>query len=143
LSNKSFDFNSYGTLDSSFQKGNNKQNTEIVNDTSNYGILVESLDQEESTNDGEFNEAGSAVFVQDEPIDEEEVHYEPEQIETYDTPLSNSDLPTSLGFHTSDDNEKFLQSCLPTLRRLNTRKNMLARLRIQQVLFDIEFNENC
>ncbi|KAI8125899.1 Transcription factor Adf-1 [Lucilia cuprina] len=42
---------------------------------------------------------------------------------------------------TLNSDEKFLLSCAPTLRRLTTRKNALARLKIQQILFDIEFQQ--
>lgn len=40
-----------------------------------------------------------------------------------------------------DSDEKFLLSCAPTLRRLTARQNALARLKIQQLLFDIEFKD--
>lgn len=46
--------------------------------------------------------------------------------------------------HTSshnDPDERFLLSCLPILKRLPNKKNALARLRIQQLLFEIEFDE--
>lgn len=41
----------------------------------------------------------------------------------------------------TDSDEKFLLSCAPTLRRLTARQNALARLKIQQLLFDIEFKD--
>lgn len=41
----------------------------------------------------------------------------------------------------TDSNEKFLLSCAPILRRLSDKKNCLARLRIQQILYEIEFGE--
>lgn len=39
----------------------------------------------------------------------------------------------------TDPDERFLLSCLPILQRLPTKKNALARLKIQQLLYDIEF----
>lgn len=42
---------------------------------------------------------------------------------------------------TSDSDEKFLLSCAPILRRLPNKKNQLARLRIQQLLFELEYDE--
>ncbi|XP_044271031.1 transcription factor Adf-1-like [Tribolium madens] len=38
-----------------------------------------------------------------------------------------------------DADEQFLLSCLPALKRLLPKENALARMRIQQVLFEIEF----
>lgn len=40
-----------------------------------------------------------------------------------------------------DSDEKFLLSCAATLRRLTNRQNALARLKIQQILFAIEFDQ--
>lgn len=40
-----------------------------------------------------------------------------------------------------NSDEKFLLSCAPAMRRLTYRQNALARLKIQQILFDIEFQE--
>lgn len=41
-----------------------------------------------------------------------------------------------------DSDEMFLMSLLPALKRINPKQNSLARLKIQQVLFDIEFEDN-
>lgn len=41
----------------------------------------------------------------------------------------------------NDPDERFLLSCLPILKRLPNKKNALARLKIQQLLFEIEFDE--
>ncbi|XP_055307070.1 uncharacterized protein LOC129571322 [Sitodiplosis mosellana] len=41
----------------------------------------------------------------------------------------------------NDPDERFLLSCLPILKRLPNKKNALARLRIQQLLFEIEFED--
>lgn len=43
--------------------------------------------------------------------------------------------------YTNDSDERFLLSCLSTLQRLPKKKNALARLKIQQILFDLEFEE--
>lgn len=42
----------------------------------------------------------------------------------------------------TDPDERFLLSCLPILQRLPNKKNALARLKIQQLLFDIEFSDS-
>lgn len=40
-----------------------------------------------------------------------------------------------------DSDERFLLSCAPTMKRLSTKKNNFARLKIQQILYEIEFDE--
>lgn len=40
-----------------------------------------------------------------------------------------------------DSDEAFLLSCAPILRRLPSKKNVLARLKIQQILFELEFDD--
>lgn len=46
---------------------------------------------------------------------------------------------TQANHNQNDPDERFLLSCLPILKRLPNKKNALARLKIQQLLFDIEF----
>ncbi|XP_049283652.1 uncharacterized protein LOC125763952 [Anopheles funestus] len=41
----------------------------------------------------------------------------------------------------TDPDERFLLSCAPILRRLPNKKNVLARLKIQQLLFELEYDE--
>ncbi|XP_055594006.1 uncharacterized protein LOC129745133 [Uranotaenia lowii] len=41
----------------------------------------------------------------------------------------------------NDADERFLLSCAPILRRLTNKKNQLARLKIQQLLFELEYDE--
>lgn len=75
------------------------------------------------------------------------------------TPASNSSVNNETHLHTSprqskviaqtqhhttvhnDPDEKFLLSCLPVFKRLNTKKNALARMKIQQLLYEIEFED--
>lgn len=40
-----------------------------------------------------------------------------------------------------DSDERFLLSLAPSLKRLNTKKNTMARIKIQQLLFELEFDE--
>uniref|UniRef100_A0A1Q3G103 Putative alcohol dehydrogenase transcription factor myb/sant-like protein n=1 Tax=Culex tarsalis TaxID=7177 RepID=A0A1Q3G103_CULTA len=40
-----------------------------------------------------------------------------------------------------DSDERFLLSCVPILQRLPNKKNQLARLKIQQLLFELEYDE--
>ncbi|XP_018578833.1 uncharacterized protein LOC108916950 [Anoplophora glabripennis] len=41
-----------------------------------------------------------------------------------------------------DADEQFMLSCVPILKRLSTRNNMLARMQIQSLLFNLEFGDN-
>lgn len=41
-----------------------------------------------------------------------------------------------------DSDERFLLSSAPVLKRLSHKKNALARIRIQQILYDIEFGDS-
>lgn len=49
---------------------------------------------------------------------------------------------TTSQYHDNDPDERFLLSCLPIFKRLSNRKNALARMKIQQLLFDIEFSDD-
>lgn len=44
--------------------------------------------------------------------------------------------------YSSHPDERFLLSCLPIFQRLSNKQNALARLKIQQLLFKIEFNSD-
>lgn len=41
-----------------------------------------------------------------------------------------------------DADEQFLLSYLPTLKRMTPKQNAIAKIKIQQVLFDVEFGNN-
>lgn len=45
-------------------------------------------------------------------------------------------------YTSNDPDERFLLSCVPIFHRLSNKKNALARLKIQQLLFDIEFDSH-
>uniref|UniRef100_A0A182WH33 MADF domain-containing protein n=1 Tax=Anopheles minimus TaxID=112268 RepID=A0A182WH33_9DIPT len=51
----------------------------------------------------------------------------------------NKESDARLGI--TDPDERFLLSCAPILRRLPNKKNVLARLKIQQMLFELEYDE--
>lgn len=42
----------------------------------------------------------------------------------------------------TDPDERFLLSCAPILKRLSQKKNSLARLKVQQLLYEIEFGDS-
>lgn len=62
---------------------------------------------------------------------EEGVHYS-RSYEPSESVVTQSEL---------DSDEKFLLSLGPAMKRLNTKKNFLARIKIQQLLFEMEFDE--
>lgn len=41
----------------------------------------------------------------------------------------------------TDPDERFLLSCAPILKRLSQKKNSLARLKVQELLYEIEFGD--
>ncbi|KAJ8727899.1 hypothetical protein PYW08_016284 [Mythimna loreyi] len=52
---------------------------------------------------------------------------------------STDEEVASCNCNRTDPDELFLISCAPTLKRLNSKQNALARLKIQQVLLEAEF----
>lgn len=42
----------------------------------------------------------------------------------------------------TDPDERFLLSCAPVLKRLSTQKNALLKLKIQQLLYEVEFGDS-
>lgn len=53
----------------------------------------------------------------------------------------DSSRASSSGCAGGDSDERFLLSCVPILQRLPNKKNQLARLKIQQLLFELEYDE--
>ncbi|XP_055548199.1 transcription factor Adf-1-like [Wyeomyia smithii] len=51
--------------------------------------------------------------------------------------LTNTNTTSTI----SDPDERFLLSCAPVLKRLSARKNALVKLRIQQLLYEVEFGD--
>ncbi|XP_058821884.1 transcription factor Adf-1-like [Topomyia yanbarensis] len=49
--------------------------------------------------------------------------------------------PCSSNSGVSDPDERFLLSCAPVLKRLSMRKNALVKLKIQQLLYEVEFGD--
>lgn len=58
-----------------------------------------------------------------------------------DHSLSTESIVTSSN-HVTDSDERFLLSCAQSLRRLTPKQNGLARLKIQQILYEIEFGNS-
>jgi BESS motif len=49
---------------------------------------------------------------------------------------------TSISMVVVDPDERYLLSCLPVLKRLSPQKNALIKLKIQQLLYEVEFEMN-
>lgn len=48
---------------------------------------------------------------------------------------------THVKYTVTDPDERFLLSCAPILKRLSQKKNSLARLKVQELLYEIEFGD--
>lgn len=53
--------------------------------------------------------------------------------------LNSTEEPEPCQCNRTDPDELFLLSCSPILKRLNAKQNAVARLKIQQVLYEAEF----
>ncbi|KFB47776.1 hypothetical protein ZHAS_00015847 [Anopheles sinensis] len=63
----------------------------------------------------------------------------PPQREEESRSQGGKEMDARLGI--TDPDERFLMSCAPILRRLPNKKNLIARLRIQQLLYELEYDE--
>lgn len=96
------------------------------------------------------------VFVQKRQRLEDALELEEEQLtESYTIEEKDEGLQFSRAYETGenvavqqssmsvelDSDDKFLLSLSPALKRLNAKKNFLARIKIQQLLYEIEFDE--
>lgn len=87
-------------------------------------------------NKGSFKES-SVYYISAPTSNSTTAHTEsqPQSSQRHTKMVSNSTITLN-----NDSDERFLLSCLPIMKRLPTRKNALARLRIQQLLYEIEFD---
>lgn len=51
------------------------------------------------------------------------------------------DTSPQVKYTITDPDERFLLSCAPILKRLSQKKNSLARLKVQELLYEIEFGD--
>lgn len=87
---------------------------------------------------GTFKESSSSVYYISAPTSNStttNTESQPQSSQRQTKMVSNAS--TTLN---NDPDERFLLSCLPILKRLPTRKNAYARLKIQQLLYEIEFD---
>lgn len=72
----------------------------------------------------------------------DEAQLDETNMEEQDYNMSQNEIDDYNSCTTSkDQDEAFLQSILPILKRLPKKKNILARLKIQQILFELEFDD--
>uniref|UniRef100_A0A336LNX8 CSON015178 protein n=1 Tax=Culicoides sonorensis TaxID=179676 RepID=A0A336LNX8_CULSO len=102
-------------------------------DQAEYTVYETNQDGDLEENDQENNEQ---IYL--EPIETEDyqIENESESEATKKKDLKNFEIISSFS---NDPDEKFLMSCLPVLKRLSARKNALLKLKIQTLLFEIEF----
>lgn len=88
-------------------------------------------------NKGSFKESSSVYYISAPTSNSITTNTEsqPQSSQRHTKMVSNSTITLN-----NDSDERFLLSCLPIMKRLPTRKNALARLRIQQLLYEIEFD---
>lgn len=121
--------------------------------TTTYSIAAT---KQEVVNITEVDQATTGTMIQDdhtlELTQEEEVVEEEEEEEeevvgnTITVPLVEPSEKvvdsTSQVVSITDPDERFLLSCAPVLKRLSTQKNALLKLRIQQLLYEVEFGDS-
>ncbi|XP_063699622.1 uncharacterized protein LOC134830162 [Culicoides brevitarsis] len=124
----------------------------IQNDTDELGtqyiramddeVAVESNEDEEMEDGSLTNPKTETVEIIPTETDENTETYTIEEA-TETNVKFNHRTSASSGFNEQnlDSDERFLISLAPTLRRLDTKKNTLARIKIQQLLFELEFDE--
>lgn len=120
-----------------------------------YKVLLQNDDEEDTEYQiFEANEAGELQEVRTGHSDghmEEYEEYEADDTEYQEenegrTRAENKtieivDLPVKKP-PSDDPDEKFLMSCLPVLKRLSNKKNALLKLKIQTLLFEVEFGDD-
>lgn len=126
----------------------NSPNVSIKGKTNTFKVLVEADGNDpyktaeytvfETNQDGELEDIDQSnndqIYL--EPIEAEDYQLESEPVD----PKNNQSKKTEiLNQVTNDPDEKFLMSCLPVLKRLNPQKNALLKLKIQTLLYEIEF----
>lgn len=57
------------------------------------------------------------------------------------TPVTRKIEAPQVKYTITDPDERFLLSCAPILKRLSQKKNSLARLKVQELLYEIEFGD--
>lgn len=89
-------------------------------------------------NKGSFKESSSVYYISAPTSNSTTANTESQQSQSSQRQtkmVSNAAISSH-----NDPDERFLLSCLPIMKRLPTRKNALARLKIQQLLYEIEFD---
>lgn len=89
-------------------------------------------------NKGPFKESSSVYYISAPPsTSTTATDSQPQSSQRQTKMVSNA----TIAQHNNDPDARFLLSCLPALKRLPNRKNAYARVKIQQLLFEIEFDE--
>lgn len=94
------------------------------------------------------HETTEYTVYHDEGEEEEEAHKEIFMDEMENFSNENEENQTDKNIEiiesrtTDDPDEKFLMSCLPVFKRLSARKNALLKLKIQTLLFEVEFGDD-
>lgn len=88
-------------------------------------------------NKGPFKESSSVYYISAPTSNSTTPNTESQSQSSQRQTKMVSNATTTLN---NDSDERFLLSCLPSLKRLSNRKNALARSNIQHLLYKIEFD---
>lgn len=149
--------NFYKEGDCKFQayiKSEEKTAPEVQNEdsTSNdHDEIIEQDNEEQETYElYERGDGGSEVFAGPIVINQSETEHDNanSQIQIVycnekeaKTPLPRKIDAPQVKYTITDPDERFLLSCAPILKRLSQKKNSLARLKVQELLYEIEFGD--
>ncbi|XP_063701108.1 transcription factor Adf-1-like [Culicoides brevitarsis] len=107
----------YKTAEYTLYETNQDVELDDLENTNNDQIYLEHIDTDEYQIDNEPMETSNMKKEQQQQ----------KKVEIISQPASN------------DPDEKFLMSCLPVLKRVNAQKNALLKLKIQMLLYEVEF----
>lgn len=110
-------------------------------------MKYETLETEQLTKATYQHTSDTEVFVIEEmnAIDENNMdmfeEHDQQKQKTHEISTACAATETNCINEIDDSDERFLLSCAPTMKRLSIKKNNFARLKIQQILYEIEFDE--
>ncbi|XP_031624722.1 uncharacterized protein LOC116341663 [Contarinia nasturtii] len=137
----------------SVDKNSINQQMVCINSDGEYQTQIEVDEYSEEQLEEEGLDSSQYITVINKKGENSSVHYisAPNSHSSVNNDIQNQSPPRQQGkvqaqAHTGrasndDPDERFLLSCLPALKRLPNKKNSLAKVKIQQILFEIEFDE--
>lgn len=145
------DQSDYLTCDEGVEEQYDDGNTEYIYEeveeasATAYAIATKASPLEENMSGGD-QEAMSTTIIDERQELELSQEEEEEITDAVTVPLVDpSEKVTEIACQTAvsitDPDERFLLSCAPVFKRLSTQKNALLKLKIQQLLYEVEFGD--